>query len=149
MYHHTDKIFLGVYTSNKAWIFNFETEIWAPIPDLPQTVSNTHAGLATHPNGNLEVVVTAGLSSAATQIFSISSWSWRMGPSFPIASSAGGESVQYEDSFLVVGGGTSTKSFNAIYKYNLDPEGWIELPQKMRYERNYFAAFLVPDDFFD
>ena len=45
--------------------------------------------------------------------------------------------------------GTGFIYSKSIYKFETDPEGWIELPQKLSVGLAYFNAFLVPNDFID
>ena len=100
------------------------------------------------------MVQIAGLFSKKTKIFDLDIQVWRDGPDFPIGLS-GGASVQFGDTFLVVSGLIEFVSeigfifSKSIFKFVTEPEGWIELPQKLIIRSDYFNAFLVPNDFID
>ena len=100
------------------------------------------------------VQIVHGFISNKTKIFDLDIQVRRDGPDLPIRMSRGA-SVQFGDTFLVV---SSLIEFvseigfifsKSIFKFVTEPEGWIELPQKLIIRSDYFNAFLVPSDFID
>ena len=75
-----------------------------------------------------------------------------LGPAFPDIGTddvRGGASVQYRNSFLAIGGIADNVRRNEIWMYDPDKEQWDTLNFTLKVARNYHAAFLVPDDFWD
>ena len=108
-------------------------------------VGDSHAGLVTLADGRKEVVVASGQYTTATQIFSFESQTWRRGQEFP-SELGQGRSVPFGDTFLVVGG-LSSSYHDTIYKYNIETEGWDLMPQRLKDTRDQLTAFFVPDDY--
>ena len=103
------------------------------------------------------VQIVHGFISNKTKIFDLDIQVWRDGPDFPIRMWSGA-SVQFGDTFLVVSSLIDFDSetgfifiSNSIFKFITEPEGWLELPQKLSINNYsvYFNAFLVPNDFID
>ena len=101
------------------------------------------------------VQIVHGFISNKTKIFDLDIQVRRDGPDLPIRMSRGA-SVQFGDTFLVVSSlihFDSETGFifisNSILKFVTEPEGWLELPQKLSIGSVYFNAFLVPNDFID
>ena len=57
-----------------------------------------------------------------------------------------GASVPFKDSFLIVGG-DSGDYLDTIYYYNPNTDQWELMEQMLKYEREYLAAFMVPDSY--
>ena len=70
------------------------------------------------------------------------------GPLLPQSVSLG-VSVQFRDSFLILGGRNknSHRELDTIYEFEPDSESWIERDEKMKIARYTFTAFLVPDSY--
>ena len=132
---------------NEAFLINAVSESITRLEDpTVLSINGSFAGLFENGNGEMELVVAGGRgSNGTTEIFSPKHGTWRSGPLMPVVLEHGA-SVQYGNTFLAVGGmdnnGTATKSV-----YMFDPEGWIEMPQKMENGRAFFAAFLVDEDY--
>lgn len=126
-----------------------ETGLWSALPNLAVTTYSTHAGLVTYPDGRVEVAVAAGIGTAATQFFSLDTQTWRRGPNFPVDILEGGSSVQYGDTFFIVGGNDENEAAQrSIYMFNVESEEWELLPHMLAIPRaNQPAAFLVPKGF--
>jgi len=95
--------------------------------------------------GRKEVVVAHNELSV---IFSFDSKAWRLGPP------ANGifdyvESVQLEDTFVVIGGSASELPYavDTIYKFNTESYEFDLLEQRLSRARMYTTAIAVPDDF--
>ena len=157
MYHHnlvrvnstTFALFGGGSTlTEKAWIFNSETEIWQSVNDLPTARVACQAGVAKYGDDSYHVIVTGGYGVKTTEIFSLDTLTWRVGPDFPYDVSYASV-VPFEDTFLVVGGYTEDFAFfgemDTVIKFDPLTESWIELPVKMKDTRESFAAFTIPD----
>ncbi len=73
-------------------------------------------------------IVTGGAYNGAylshTEIYSTATRQWRQGPSLP-QPLHGMSSVQYEDTFVLVGGKADTEPKSSIYQYNQASETWI------------------------
>ena len=107
---------------------------------------NVHAGLVTHANGSVEVVVITAYSTSKTQILNLGTLVWRYGPHdfpFPLGYAA---SVPYGNTFIVIGGYNGSIDQDAIYQYEVDTGDWLLLPQHLATARRVFAATMVPDD---
>jgi hypothetical protein len=140
----------GFHLQGDVFLFNTETELWTPLdPPMPTNRNSPFAGIVTHQDGKKELVVAGGCGESSSEIYSFESLSWRTGPVLPIAGDlCFGASVQYENTFLVVGGGNVISGEEPdIYKYDPDNESWITLAENLKNGRERFAAFLVPNDY--
>ena len=108
----------------------------------------------TKSDGSQEIVVSAGYNvgggtgdDGKTEILDLETLTWRPGPNFPTNSRANdGESLQYRDTFLAVGGYSWGKSEElAIWKYMPDEEEWTVVAM-MENKRQKFAAIPLPFD---
>ncbi|CAM6054068.1 unnamed protein product [Sphagnum tenellum] len=145
----THVILVGGHSQyTNASLFNIESETWTALPDTLLPVQRVQAGLITHPDGRLEIVVAAGSATNRTQIFSFDTYTWRLGPDFPTGRVYGGSSVPYGDTFLVVGGYVVGGSYqSSIYSYHIETGSWLKMPQELAIARQLSAAFFVPDDY--
>jgi hypothetical protein len=138
----------------KAWLLNIGTSTWTALPNMnDQTRTSPFAGLVTFPDGRKEVVVAGGEFQTSTEIFSFDDMTWRNGPNDIPTDGAAlffGASVQFEDTFLAVGGtdghalGVVTTT---IFKFDPATEDWVELCEKLTIPRRDFTSFLVPADY--
>jgi N-acetylneuraminic acid mutarotase len=129
-------------------MFDTAAETFSALPNLPVATSNTQAGLVTLADGTKEVIVVAGDGVVATQIFSLDTQTWRLGPDFPGGELVLGSSVQYGDTFLIVGGfAVAGEWLDTIYVYDAEAESWELTDETLAVPRFYFAALLVPDDY--
>jgi len=131
----------GNVDSSKVWLFDLDAEAWSELPDLPVATHQAQAGLV----GGKEVVVVAGASTDATQVFDLDSNTWRRVNSFN-GSLYGGASVPFRDNFLVVGGRIQSLAQRSVFTYDTVEESWLQLPQQLETVRDAFAAFLTPFD---
>lgn len=80
-----------------------------------------------------------------TEIYDLDTGLWTPGPDMPKAINYG-ESVQYSNGFLIVGGFSATDGadLDSVYYFNPDTETF-DLMATMSAARNRATAFLVPD----
>jgi hypothetical protein len=75
---------------------------------------------------------------------------WREGPydlPAPFFLNAGA-SVQFENTFIAVGGESSTSESNRLYQFDpYNGEGWIERDEKLSTPRKALSSFLVSNDY--
>ena len=123
-----------------------------------QAKSDYIAGMATYSDGSRHLVAAGGYYIQGQPIYDINTWiydldlgidQWRPGPDIPIERAS---SVQFKDSFLVVGGGLNEFPYdetNQIWQFNADAsdERWILRPETMKRPKYWAAAFLVPNDY--
>ena len=120
--------------------------------------------MITRPNGKQEIVVSGGVLEDAgniTEIFDLQDQTWRSGPTFPGVNAIWyGSSVQYNDSFLAVGGlkliGDSDTAYTGdIWYFDVDGDmtekqeedgQWVKLSATMGLARQSFSAFFIPDE---
>ena len=138
----------GIDGYSSGLLFDRAVERWTSVggPDLGEC---SYAGLVTYPSGENAVVVAGGDRGPNSFIFDLDTETWRSGPDLP-THLARGASVQFQDSFLVVGGIDleTTVPCDSIYKFVVSPEeGWLELPHKCRDGPS--DAILVPQDFIE
>ena len=99
-------------------------------------------------NGH-EVVVAGGDQLKSSEILDLNTNQWRRGPDLPIQTRLQWpSSVQFLDSFLVVGG-ADLEYQDTIIKFDPINYEWMILPQKLQNPRALFTAFLVPDGYIE
>ncbi len=77
-----------------------------------------------------------------TEIYNTATREWRQGPNLPrpIESMS---SVQYEDTFLLVGGLNSIQFLDIIYQYDQTSQTWIRREERLSTPRGYLDAVLA------
>ena len=93
-------------------------------------------------------MITGGINSnqylSSTEIIDLETNQISAGPDLPQAM-AYGSSVQYKDSFLVVGGHPGDFEFSEfIYEFDPNLSSWI-IKSQLNTGRDIMTAFLVPD----
>ena len=96
-------------------------------------------------NGKFKVIAAGGYRMKSSEIFDIESRKWTNGPDLPNVIYHG-ESVQYKNTFLIVGGWDGSNRFDSIYEYDIRTNQWIKRSEKLKRARLAFTAFLVPDE---
>ena len=106
-----------------------------------------------YPDGSRHIVYAGGDPDyyENTYIYDLDSGIdiWRPGPKFEFYD---GASVQFGDTFLLVGGRQNVFPFSAsdqIWQFNPDPsdESWVLRPETLKSAKYHTAAFLVPNDY--
>ncbi len=77
-----------------------------------------------------------------TEIYNTATRKWRQGPTLPQRLSRM-SSVQYEDTFLLVGGHNGGQYLDTIYQYNQSSETWILRPERLSAPKCEFGAVLA------
>ena len=136
---------------DSVFFYNKIARNWTIGEKLNYERSCAAAGLVTLDDGSSIVVVTGGDNQANTEVFDFTTETWTEGPRLPAAYAElrGAESVQYGNTFLIVGGTKASSNVGTNTILTFDPVGydWVQLPYEMQYERRFFTAFFVPDDF--
>lgn len=153
-----------------AYLLNMEDGQWTRLPDMKQRRASHSCGLA---NGN-EVVVVGGQeynlvtmprslshtydkalvsrsfsSLNSTEIYSLGTNSWRIGPELPMRASHMA-TAQLDGTFLVAGGSNYDDDrdvlvkYSSIYLFDEEKHAWIERPETMRKRRAQHAAVVLP-----
>ena len=103
--------------------------------------------------GKKKVIVTGGKISGdsveSTLLLDLDNpIEWTTGIDLPQALNRGG-SVQFKNTFLVVGGSRDEVDYkyfsDFIYEYEVETGEWITRTERLQSERDNPAAFLVPD----
>ena len=93
-----------------------------------------------------DVVVAGGYHNhvilSHTEIYNTATQKWRQGPTLP-QPNAGMSSVQYRNTFLLVGGYNSKHHLDTIYQYNQSSETWILRPERLSRAKDWMGAALV------
>ena len=148
--------FGGKLETNKIHHFDTTTQLWSEWPILPQTSSLNQGGIVTYLDGTKHLVVAGGNIGAkigakseisSTFIMSLETMTWRAGPDLPQPRREG-VSVQFQDTFLIVGGISSGDANyqNDIYQFNSNLEIWTKRAEKLITKRANFAAFFIPQE---
>ena len=133
-------------------MFNQIDEQWIEIPEqLSEVRKRGHAGIVTFPNGTRSVIQAGGDGTKTAEAFDLETQTWTPIPDIPVPEALyGGASVQYGDTFLIVGGygsgglGYTTK----IIMYDPRIEDWIIHSQELVVRAKYdTTSFLIPDGF--
>ena len=115
--------------SNKTYIIDLaNSEGWQELPDRPIDRSSMACfKVETEQNGP-EIVLMSGTGREPTDIFSLTSLTWRAGPNFPYVVFWPTVVGPYKDSYLVMGGFSGSNSHDEIYWLNTtsDPWTWIQ-----------------------
>ncbi len=94
-----------------------------------------------------DIVVAGGDGGSrllqSSEIYNTGTGVWREGPPLPDAFDDMA-SVQYEDTFLVIGGfdGSSTR-LDTIYQYDPNSESWVLRPERLASPRGAMGAVLT------
>ncbi len=123
-----------------TYLLNWETKEWTQLADLERKRSNPACGVAHSQDKGTEIIVT---SLGASDIFSINTMQWRVGPTIQETSSLSGHAVaQFSSTFMIIGGHENGKQ---ILKYNAATETFDVQPQVLKLPRGYTTAVPVPD----
>ncbi len=76
------------------------------------------------------------------EIYNTATQMWRQGPILPQPNAAM-SSVQYKNTFLLVGGYNSKHYLDNIFQYNQSSETWILRPERLSRARDWMGAALV------
>ena len=143
---------LSLEPSEKTYIFSSTSREWVEVADMPTGRYTLMCGLI-ETGGKQEVVAAGGFYFQyfdVVEIYSVDDNSWRTGHPLP-RNIYGAFTVPYQDSFLMVGGGSDTPSIgflDTIYKYEADTDSWVLLDQKLSRQLIWTMAMMVDADIF-
>ena len=124
-----------------AWLFSLNGNYFSQLPDMLESRNKPALGLI----NEFEVVVAGGVDSKTSEILDLSTKEWKYGPELPVNYDlCCASSVQYEDSFIVLGGFDQAIQ-NKIIKFDPVRYEWIELEQTLMNARSNFPAIIIPD----
>ena len=130
-------------------VLDIPSQSWSSLPKGP--VENCFAcvaGKAKLSNGHDAVIVTGHWNSGATFIFDYVTKSWSKGPDLPDTYRTMAKSVQFKDSFLIVGGhGVGRSAPNNVLYFNPQFMSWDEVAKLKEPHGSFVTAFLLPDEF--
>ena len=142
--NNTHVAILGHYASNRnQYIHDRIAGSWTNYPSLVNR-AGAQGGLVIYPNLTQVLVIAGGNGLNSSEIFSLERKTWQPGPDLPVDMVYNGQSVQYRDSFLIVGGRNSSYS-KSIIRFDAIKEDWVILEQELATARDQFAAFTIPD----
>ena len=142
-------IFIKTNINRRAWIFNQNDNSFQQLPDMSLDRNRASLGMV---NGH-DIVVAGGISTTSTEIFDLNINQWRQGPDLPDVVVGNfrfccARNVQYQDSFLIVGGtGSSGGLIDTIMTLNPQTYEWDILPQRMTNATTFPGVILVPDNY--
>ncbi len=79
---------------------------------------------------------------AESEIYNTATQEWRQGPTLPQPIFYM-SSVQYEDTFLLVGGRNVSQYLDTIYQYDQTSETWILREERLSTPKGYMGAVLA------
>ena len=140
----------------RTYFYNHLQNEFSNGPELKFERAGQVSGMFVDEYGDKFLIVAGGkvyvdgefLHSKSTEILDLQNpVEWKTGPELPFTVYHA-SSIQYEDSFLVVGGiDESRKALSSIIKYDVGNEEFVKMPQEMKTPRSDAAAFLIPDDY--
>ncbi len=157
--------FPGKYVYDK--VFRLDTSTGASIKAAPMPLPEDTSimigmcGTATKSDGKQVVVYAGGMESSVysfngdpatdkTYLYDPELDSWTHGPTLP-ETRTWGRAVQYEDSFVIVGGAkdsmVDSEYRGSILRYDPDGESWEVLEQRLENPSTAMTALLAPPGF--
>ena len=126
-----------------TYIFNINDETWSDGPSVQTARDTAQAGVITFANGTKAVMVAGGDSTEKSEILDLESMTWHYGPDleYPIYY---GASVQWQNTFLIVGGENYGGYLDTIWKFDVDNDRWVLLNRTLTTGRCFSASILVP-----
>ena len=120
---------------------------------MPTKRYSVSAGLVKYSDGSEHIVVAGGNAggdnqkSSVTEIFDLQTLTWSVGDHLPFKLEDG-ESVPFEDSFLIVGGEEMPYNYvDSILFFNPIFQEWEQRNETMKRIRTEFATFMVPNSY--
>ena len=144
----------GVDDLRTAYLLNWLTRKWTPLPDMTYPRYGHSCGFASDPD---RVVAVGGVTGAAStmatsEILDLATLEWTAGPGVPAKDYLTySQSVPHLGSFLLVDGwgdeyNNDREYLEAIYEYNRPTDGWRRRQERPVKRRAEHIAFKVPDD---
>jgi hypothetical protein len=146
----SDRVFIsgGIVTADdttgtkKAYIYSFRTNVWTEIKDMLEARFGHTCQIMDIGDG-LEIVATGGWTKRNSDIYQERTVTWRNGPSFDDSKFLS-NSLEFEETFVVVGGWGTFQHSIEIWKFNPINITWKKLPQKLKQGRASASSIFVP-----
>ena len=139
--------------SGLPWLYHVNTAKFSRIPAYDGLDERKHldasGGVLKSFGKEYELVIAGGEGTNATDILNLETLEWRVGPELPFEDLIGFQTVQYENTFIIVGGivhGKSGDSVDTLIMFDIESDDWVILDQRMEKTRGRCAAVLVPYD---
>ena len=135
-----NKVLVAAGGTTNAYLLDWTSKAWTKMPNLRYTRSYNHCGRV----GNDIVVVGHDQRDAAgrsTEIFSLTTMSWRMGPNLPLNKDhyCCTGIVQMQGSFLLLG-----MNDNDIYEFEVTTYTWEMRSERLAVGRHNYCAVTIP-----
>ncbi len=140
----THVFFADTQTTGKAYLLNWNEEIWTELPSMTVDRFAMSCGLINNPENGIEAVIVEG---GVTEIFNFRDEEWKVGPTVEFFNNAG--YAQIGDTFVVVGGYNDVSdAIDTIYKFDHINYDWILMSQRLHVPRAVYPGVVaVPDEF--
>jgi hypothetical protein len=148
----------GQRYSGKTFYYTFGEESWTEGPELKNKREGHSCGKIRRNKESQEmsIIVAGGWDGSSylssVEILDEGSSEWQTGPELPFGI-YGSQLVEDQNGGVVLIGGQSDTAGKLDTLYQLPHGGqdaaWIKMEQKMKTERSYHTAFLVPDNIVD
>ena len=144
-------------SSKETFYFTFGEESWTEGPKLMIGRNYHSCGRIRRDKDSQEmsIIVVGGFDGSyisSTEILNESSNEWHTGPELPFGICLS-EIVEYQNEGVVLigGEGNSNGLLDALFQlpHGGQDASWTEMEQKMKTERYFHSAFLVPDNIAD
>ena len=130
-----------------AFLFDWPNQEWQKMPDMSVGRDLHACALLQNPAG---VIALGGMDYQRTEhktseIFDLRTESWSQGPDMPNGTELFGmQAVEYQDTFLMLGGCPDTGSRN-VYQFDRDSLEWITREETLTFPRCDHVAFKIPN----
>jgi len=136
--------FSGNTHTRDTFLFNWETQEYIQLEDMPEGVNDPACGILNNPFDGPEFLVATGYDAF---IFSLKDLSWREARLFPVKARFL-TSVNVDGGILAVGGAENfDDAMDTLYKFDEDTHDWTLLDKRLEIPRFYSAVVAVPDEF--
>ncbi len=145
--------------NNSAILLNVVTGEWRQLASISFSsdleLHMPMCGLATRSDGSRVVVLAGGSYGASkcssyTHIYELEQDFWIPGPHLP-EERGWGRAVQYEDTFIIVGGrltfSESSIMLDTLLRFDPDVPAWEVMEQRLENPDYVSVALIAPDDF--
>ena len=137
----------GGNTFSKFFIFNWESQTWTQMPDVPNGRDNLGCEIIETANGKELWVIggyNAGYYFGLVDIFNFADMQWSTGVPLPNAR-AGFATVVVDNNIVVIGGNDGINAMSSILEWNPESNSWQELNDGLDGPRTNFGATLVDE----
>ena len=138
----------GTDTLSIFYTFDWDSQTWTPMPDIPAGRDNHGCEIIDTANGQ-ELWVVGGYSSGNTyydsvDVFNFGSGQWSQGVPLP-SPRAGLSTVVIDNNIVVFGGQDSQEVLSSILEWTPESSSWERQDTGLDGPRSFFAAILVDE----